>query len=212
MLDSLKAKHQAVKSALSYQKGVRDNIQQQIETHERRLTTIVQLTDLYNKTSLLLQRVSTFSRESVATIFETMVTEALQSILETNSLQFKVHFVQTKNRVDVHFKLYDTVLQRELDVMKSFGGGVKDIISTILRIMVLELHKPAIHGPIILDEVGRNISKEYQANFGTFLQSFSQKLNRQIILVTHSPIIAQAAEKTIKVTKNAQGHAVVVEE
>lgn len=203
---------QKVQGTLAYQKGLSDGIQITITSHRQRLIEIAELTELYNKATALLQHVSVFARQRVATVFEQMVTEALQTILETKTLQFKVYFTQKKSGTDVSFKLLDTTLQRELDIMKSFGGGVKDIVSTILRIMVLELHKPAIHGPIILDEVGRNVSKEYQENFGTFLQTLSQKLNRQIILITHSPIIAQAAERIVSVSKDAAGKAIIMDE
>lgn len=198
-------------SALTYQQGIKDTITEAIATHEDRLQEITELTDLYNRTGAFLQHVSAQARMQVAGIFEQMVTEALQTILETTTLEFKVHFTQKKNGTDVSFTLYDSVIQRELDITRSFGGGVKDIVSTILRVVVLELHKPSIAGPIVLDEVGKNISKEYQENFGTFLQTLSQKLDRQIILVTHSPIIAQAAEKVIQISKDSVGKAVVTE-
>ena len=205
----LKDKLQHLQATLSYKQGVQDQIQQNILRQQNRLQEIADLNTLYNKTSALLQHVSIFARKQVAIVFEQMVTEALQTILEVKTLRFKVIFVPKKNGTDVVFKLHDTILNRELDVMKSFGGGVKDIVSTILRVLVLELHKPAIQGPIILDEVGKNISKEYQANFGMFLQTLSRKLNRQIILITHSPIIAQAAEKIITVTKDSKGKAII---
>lgn len=210
-LTQLTAQLQTAQTTLAYKQGVKDQLLKNVEEYNIRITEIIALNELYTKTSTLLQYVSVESRQQVATIFEQIVTDALQTILKNKTLQFKVYFIQKKTGTDVSFKLFDTVVQKELSIIHSFGGGVKDIVSTILRIMVLELHKPTIQGPIILDEVGKNISKEYQENFGTFLQALSKQLDRQIILITHSPIIAQAASKVLTVSKDVTGCSLVTE-
>jgi len=64
-----------------------------------------------------------------------------------------------------------------------------------------EFCTPKIEGPIILDEVGANISAEYQNNFAEFLRQFSEKNNRQIILISHINAVCEKAPLLVTIYK-----------
>lgn len=79
------------------------------------------------------------------------------------------------------------------------GGGIIDVSSLSLRTISLESHEPAIDGPIIFDEPGKMLSKEYVPMLSEFLKKTSKDFDRQIIVVTHNDYLAQVADKKIRI-------------
>ena len=81
---------------------------------------------------------------------------------------------------------------------QSRGGGVIDIISLALRIAFLQIHKPKIEGPLILDEPAKHVSEDYIFNVADFLKRASEMFNRQIIIVTHNNHLSAIGQIPIK--------------
>ena len=201
-LELLQASIQAKKDKLNFQLGKRNSIQQDIVKKKEHIIELNTDTDVYSKVGVLLQNVSEFVRISIVSKLETIVTEALQEIYQDRNLKFIISFESKRNNVEVKFKVHDTILKQDLNVLYSLGGGIKDIISTVLRVMVLEMDSSNKNSSIILDETGKNISYEYQENFGKFLRVLSEKLGRQIILITHMDTIIPYANKVLRIEQN----------
>jgi DNA repair exonuclease SbcCD ATPase subunit len=81
------------------------------------------------------------------------------------------------------------------------GGGITDVVSLALRLAMLELLRPKVEGPLILDEPGKMISQAYLPNMAYFLKQYAQKTGRQILLVTHADQLAEVADKCYMVTQ-----------
>ena len=193
-LDSLVG---ASEARLSFIKGQLEMLTRSLEETRKQILEEVLLVDLYARCSKILQGLSESIRSSVLKNIENIVSDALAEIY-SKDFKFIVKFETHKIGQTIQFCLVDS-LGLEYDILTSFGGGIKDIISTVLRIIVVELSVPKIEGPIILDETGRNISQNLQSNFGRFLSVLSHKLNRQIILITHQRDIMEHADKIIPV-------------
>lgn len=153
--------------------------------------------DLENE-KILIKTLLKISQTQLSKI-ENLCTVALQDILHDTNIKFKISMEETKKGIDTYF--YTVSDAGESDIMQSEAGGVKNILSVCLRLIFLEFCKPKIQGPIILDEVGANISAEYQSAFGEFLRQFSEKNNRQIILITHNNSIKEKAPNLITIYK-----------
>lgn len=158
--------------------------------------------DLDNE-KILIKALYNISRTQLTKI-ENLCTVALQDILQDTSIKFKIRMVETKRGVDTYF--YTVSTDGENDIMQSEAGGTKNILSVCLRLIFSEFCTPKIEGPIILDEVGANISAEYQNNFAEFLRQFSEKNNRQIILISHIQAVHEKAPQLITVYKNGKSN------
>ena len=145
--------------------------------------------DLDNE-KIIIKALYSISRTQLVKI-ENLCTVAMQDILQDRTIKFKIKMEETKKGVDTYF--YTVSSAGETDILQSEAGGTKNILSVCLRLIFSEFCIPKVEGPIILDEVGANISAEYQNNFIEFLQQFAEKNNRQIILVSH---IQAAHEKS----------------
>ena len=145
----------------------------------------------------LVEQSNIVSREFIRNEVEKLVTQGLQFIFDDPTIKFTIDFVSKRNQIEAEFSLSRDSEQVTGELLFTHGGGIADIISTALRVVVMQLLK--IEGPLILDEPGKFISAQYIANFGGFLTKISETFGRQLILVTHNETLAQFASATIKV-------------
>ena len=69
--------------------------------------------------------------------------------------------------------------------MLTDAGGTLNIISLALRIVLMEVASPKIQGFIVSDESFANLSEEHVEQASQFLKEINQKMNRQIIAISH---------------------------
>lgn len=193
---------------LTYLEGQRETLNKQYKENLASIQSAEDSVDIFLKTSVLLQLVSERTREKSIGKIESIVTQAIQEVYGDKALKFKIAFENKRGAVFVEFKLWDDNLKEFLNIVRSEAGGIKAIIATILRLIVIELANPKIEGLVLLDEVGVQLSVEHQERFGLFLQQYSKLTGRQIILVSHQEKIIAGADKTIRLKR--QGDSVVV--
>ena len=147
----------------------------------------------------LLEQCNIAARDFVKIEVEQLVTQGLRSIFENPTIQFNIDFVTKRNQVEAEFTLSSekdgTRIQG--DILSSRGGGIVDVISISLRIIIMQLMK--VKGPLVLDEPGKYISAQFIGSFGKFLTEVSNTFNRQIIMITHNDKLAEFANNTIEV-------------
>lgn len=131
-------------------------------------------------------------RNGIKTGIETVVGEALK-MLYGDEYGFEMSYSEKNNRSCLEMRVSkqtkDGVVKRMMD---GFGGGVSDSISIPLRMMVL---KGSNTGDIlILDEAFKHVDSSMIEKVGDFLKTISEKLDMQIILVSHHKPLLKYAE------------------
>ena len=154
--------------------------------------------DTYQKVIILLQKTSDYARSQMKQTIEYIVTNALQVVFN-QELRFEVELGTRAGAPTAEFYVVDNLGLR-YKPMDARGGGLVDVISTALRLSILELYQPKIQGPVILDEPGKMISAEYASNFAYFLKEYCQRIGRQVIMITHNSALAEIADKSIQVS------------
>jgi DNA repair exonuclease SbcCD ATPase subunit len=165
--------------------------------------------NLFKRTSDFLNKFSSSLRESVSKKIENLVTQVLQRVLKDNRYEFKINFTQKRNATDASFLLFDKLNQSEIDIIDSSGGGVADIVSTILFFVFLEISNSKSDF-IILDEVGKHISADKREEFFKLLKELSEEYNKQIIYVTHQNEALDVADNIIRLETGKDGFSSVV--
>lgn len=179
-------------------KGQKDIIETELNNYQDKLIIAEKNRDIYEKTIEFLTKLSETLRIETINKIETLVTQAINKIFD-NNYQFKIYMSNRNDLPNLIFKLEDN--KNSLDIIDSFGGGIADIIAIVLRLIILELQIPKNEGPVILDEVGKFLSVDYQHKFGEFLKEWSNKFNRQIILISHKTELLPYANKIFKISK-----------
>lgn len=196
-LEELNKKLEQINSKLNIEKGKLQVISQNFENTKKELDKEIKYEDLLTKVILLFQKTATYAREQSKRQVEDLVTRCLQFIFETD-IEFLIELSEKRSVPNAEFYVrsnydegYSIITKPELER----GGGVVDIISIALRIAFIQLHKPVLQGPIILDEPGKHVSEDYIFNLGDFLSKSSSLFKRQIIMVTHNAHLAQICDK-----------------
>ena len=200
-LEELNKKLEQINSKLNIEKGKLQVISQNFENTKKALDKEIKYEDLLTKVILLFQKTATYAREQSKRQVEDLVTRCLQFIFETD-IEFLIELSEKRSVPNAEFYVrsnydegYSIITKPELER----GGGVVDIISIALRIAFIQLHKPVLQGPIILDEPGKHVSEDYIFNLGDFLSKSSSLFKRQIIMVTHNAHLAQICDKSYSV-------------
>ena len=154
--------------------------------------------EIYLKSIEILDVAQQSVRTSIKDGFENIVTYALQYVFGLDYV-FELDFGRKGNLQEVNFQVKSSSLHGGYDPVDTSGGGVLDVVSLALRVAILELHKPRIEGPIILDESFKHLSRQYLQSAGGFLEALADRVGRQIIIVTHQPEIVKMADMSIEI-------------
>lgn len=197
-----------IDSYISKEQGKKEKILEQINENNNLIKNIQLQIDLIEKVSLLLQRTSEFARNQAKIQIESLVTNCLQYIFESN-IEFKIEIEELYGKPNAEFFV---ITETDNMIIKtkpeqSRGGGVVDIISLALRIAFLQVHKPRIEGPLILDEPAKHVSEDYIFNVADFLKKTSEMFDRQIIMVTHNNHLSSIGTNAYRVSmKGSESH------
>lgn len=185
-----------IRSNLEQAKGKRDLLQQQLGQKESELRGVIGNISTWEQVQLLLSRSGEYAREQLKQKIEETVTAALRSVFEDPGISFAIELGQSGGNPTANWQVISSYMDYEVaaNPEDARGGGVTDVVSLALRLSLLELARPKHDGPVILDEPGKMISREYLPNVAAFLSKYGEKTGRQIIMITHHGILADAAD------------------
>jgi DNA repair exonuclease SbcCD ATPase subunit len=191
-----------MKDIISQLKAKRDILEKEYNNLTKEILDLKDRVELLRKVKNVFVESVTVSNNNVKNVIESFVTDGI-SLVYNEGYRFCVEETFTGGRLGYAFKISKDNHSRSL---MCYGGGIRNIISTLLRFVFVKYLSYKM--PFILDEVGSNISKEYQSKFGYLLKVFSEKLDVQIILITHQSRISEHADKIINV--NLDGDKTIV--
>ena len=139
---------------------------------------------------------------------EALVTAAIRSVYD-RSFSFKLKFKQQRNKSTVEPVVIEG--DTEYNAKEDLGGGMIDIISFALRLVIWSMRTHRTRQTMILDEPMKFVGKgELLERGAQFIKNVSQRLGVQFIILTHEPQLAEIADKAWKVT-HVNGKSVVEE-
>ncbi|MBW4828744.1 MAG: ATPase [Clostridiaceae bacterium] len=196
----LENKIEYINNFLSRESGKRDKILEQIKDISADLSNISENVEVLEKVNILLQKTSEYARGQAKKQIEVIVSNCLQYIFDSN-MEFIIEIEELYGKPNAEFYV---ITKEGKNIIKtkpelSRGGGVVDIISLALRISFLQVHKPFIHGPLILDEPAKHVSEDFIFNVADFLKRTSEMFGRQIIMVTHNNHLSSVSTNSYRV-------------
>jgi len=200
MPSELETTYQKLNNEIYLKVGQRDTLSRKLSRSKERLLAIDKDTDTLSKASVFLQTLSDTTRQQIIDRISNIVTDALQKVKDHN-LEFRMLLSTERNQMDVKFVVFDKITQREYDILDSCGGSIAEIVSFPLKISLLLKWEPPLSRLLILDETFKFLSVIDQELMGDFVRQVSEKLNLQIILITHSEIISQKANAIFLIEK-----------
>lgn len=209
-INVLDSKIANLKEFVAREAGKKDKLVEQLMDAQSELIIISKDIELLEKVIILFQKTSEFAREQAKIQIESLVTKCLQFIFESN-IEFLIEIEELRNKANAEFYVIseneDTIIKTKPELSR--GGGVVDIVSLALRIAFLQIYKPRIEGPLILDEPAKHVSADYIFNVGDFLKQTSEMFNRQIIMVTHNQHLSAISNYCYRVELNGSASSVI---
>ena len=179
--------------------GARRVVEERLAAARERRAELERLLVQWDLERLLLGKVSDLARSRVKAHVEATVTAALQAVLG-RPMRFEVRLRDLGGQPAADWLVVSEDAEGEIvtDPEDGRGGGVLDIVSLALRMAVLELTRPRIDGPLIIDEGGKHVSRQYLPALAEFLKEYAARTGRQVLFVTHAPELAAAAHKAYR--------------
>lgn len=128
---------------------------------------------------------------------EGLVTQGLRTIFEDQALSFHVIPVVRSKRPEVDFIVRSTIGSTavDTDVMDGRGGGLAATVGFLLRVVILLLSRDRQDTVLLLDETFAFLSEDRHAAMAQFLRELTDKTGVQIVMVTHTPALAEHADR-----------------
>lgn len=89
-------------------------------------------------------------------------------------------------------------------VMNAEGGSLVEVISFLLRVLIILAYKPALRKVLVADEMFGGVSEENTPTLAALLRKIVDETGIQIILATHNKALAELADIVYEV-KNTGG-------
>jgi len=137
---------------------------------------------------------------------ESLTTMAIQSVFD-RPFRFVLEFERKRNKLECR----PIVMEGDVEYVPKddMGGGIIDVISFALRVVLWSLQKPRSRNTLILDEPMKYVGKgDLLDRAGQMLREVSHSLGIQLILVTHEPQLADIADMAYMV-EHVKGRSVV---
>lgn len=139
-------------------------------------------------------------------VVEKLMTEGLQAVFHDQklSVESQVNISRGKVSVDlitVHERPDGTVIKGVSN--DAFGGAVATVQSVLLRIIVMK--RRGLRHLLLLDESLPAFDGNYVQNMGEFLQLICERLDIDILLVTHNPALVDASNRAYRIARTKSG-------
>lgn len=184
-----------LRSKLDQKKGQIDLLTKSITTKNEKLKNLDKKLGCSEKAKLIIQHVAQQTQKELQFYITDIVSLALAAVFP-NPYRFELEFVQKNNKTAADF-YFERDGERYIPGANT-GYGPVDVAAFALRTSLWSLVKPRIRNTIILDEPFRFLSEDFQESATEMMRMLSQKLNLQIIMVSHEKGLIEGADKTFR--------------
>jgi len=181
------------------------SLKSDIKSKENQINEKNNLVDNLNKASWVLTEVQKRTQERFKEKIEGLVSLAIKSVYD-RPFGFELVFERKRDKMEIRPLIYEIVNgQKEYyeDAENELGGGIVDICSFALRVVLWTMETPRSRNVFILDEPGKNLGALLPL-FGQMLREISHKLNFQLIIITHDDALAEMADRVFIVTHDGR--------
>lgn len=184
-----------------------DILTRQLSAKQDEIKDSITLQDNLAEARFIISEASRLTQQQFKDFVESLVTLAIQSVFPDKDYRFLVDFDLKSNRSQINLLVQEEDKEPYIPE-EDQGGGLLDIISFSLRIVMWSLERPKSRNVLIFDEPFKYTGNltELAANM---MKEISHKMKLQIIMVTHDERLSEIADRSWKVTRVKTGPSLV---
>jgi DNA repair exonuclease SbcCD ATPase subunit len=194
----LRSRLDALDSSLKAEEGTYNYLKTSVSNMKKDLSGMADREVLLRKCIVVIQRLADLKKEETTKKVERLVSFGLQTVFANNTYQFHIQSEVTRDNVNYTFTVERDGV--ETDIIESSGGGVVNVVSFLLRLIIV-LFSRGQRRVLILDEPFSNLSENYHENLGKLLGILSKRTGVQIIMVSHQPKVEPEDARVYTLTK-----------
>lgn len=198
----LQARWDQLKTDVGRVQGARASLEKQLAQLDTQLADLLQQDELLELVANLFRTL--IDKEVVGGVesVEKLLTEGLQAIFTDMDISVKSVVDISRGKVSVELRTLQTQPDgtlTEAESLDAFGGSVSTIQSVLLRIILML--KRGLRPILFLDESLAAVSENYVPAVGSFLARLCERVQMDILVVTHNPVLIEAAHKAYRIQK-----------
>ena len=190
---------QYYRQQINKKKTEKELLEQQLLSRKKEIEGKKAQTEKVIKARWVLSEVARLTQEKFKGYVESLVTMAIRSIFD-RPYEFLVDFEIKRNKSECYLKVKEGDWEPYVPKDEQ-GGGIIDIISFALRVVLWSLQKPRSRNVIILDEPMKNMGDLIFLG-GQMLREISHRLGFQLLIVTHEKELVSIADRAWEVKHN----------
>jgi DNA repair exonuclease SbcCD ATPase subunit len=176
------------------------HLQGKIEERSAKVKELEQLVSGLLDAQEVMNITGTLAQEEFELYLEKMVTEALQLVFGSD-YSFEIQTEIVRNQPETRFFVVENGIRLPTKE-DAVGGGMLDLVSMVLRVVVWSIHEHRTRPVMLLDEPGKNLDRNKIDQFVEMIKKFHELLGIQFIIVTHDNKIVDMADRAFKVTRS----------
>jgi DNA repair exonuclease SbcCD ATPase subunit len=154
----------------------------------------------------IVSEVSISAQHEVNSIIQGLVTKAVKAVYG-NEFEFVIKDEVKRNQHETTFYILENGKSLSLDD-DGCGGGLCDLVSLVLRVVLWAIQTPRTSPIFVLDEPLKGLDTNRLERAYVMIKELSDMLGVQFIIVTHQEMAIDFADVAYRVTKG-RGESVV---
>ena len=146
--------------------------------------------------TLYLNAVDLMYQESIGVLQDTL-NSAMQYVMTDKDYSIKLELEDKRGSKTLNLALRDNAKGFEVDLKDSVGGGVRTIISLILKLYLLSCENSSV---LFLDEKMSALSSQYVPYLFEFIHRICEERNFILVLITHDSRFMDYGDRTYLVS------------
>ena len=190
------------------QMAVATRLKKQLDAFEKEEVSLLASIETHEKAQAILLALEEAWRKDFEKSVETIVSEGIRLVFGDEDLDFTVvtSIKAGASAVTFELEMADGVVT---DIMDAEGRSIAEVVSFLLRVLLILAHKPALRKVILLDEPFGGISAKRMPFFQLLLRRVVTESGIQVIMTTHDTSHLEYADVVYEVNKPTKGPAVV---
>ena len=189
------------------QTAVVTRLKKQLSAHENEEVSLLASIETYEKAQVVLLALEESWRKDFEKSVESIVSEGIQLVFGDDLYFSVVTSVKAgASAVSFELEMQDGIVS---DILDAEGRSIAEVVSFLLRVLLILAFRPALRKVIILDEPFGGISSKNMSAFQQLLRKIVDESGIQIIMTTHDMTHLEYADIVYEVKKPAKGPATV---